>query len=441
MINLPKEYEWVDLSDPNFNKALELILHSDQNLNIIGCAGSGKSTLLKLAYSLLGDQTVVLSSTGISAANLSARGIKGSTIHSFFKLPPLNIFPDSIGKNNRVLEDILVNIDTILIDEVSMVPAALMDKMLQLLYEYRTNHDMDLPRVILFSDILQLPCIVDKDNPDVYSYYEKMYEGNTFFFNSVFYQQHDFMTINLNHIYRQKDTSFQNILNRIRQGTQTNEDLQIINQQVISEEEYFIHNELYIYLASTNAVADSINDSYLSTYPGMPRQYKGYTTGRFDLSKIPQLSNLVTLKKEMQIMCLKNNSENGYQNGTLGTIEDMYYDSIKINTKNGRTNVVRENWDQYEYGYNEIAKEVIAEKVGTFNQIAAKPASAITIHKSQGLEFDNVYINLGFVTQGLTYVALSRCRTLEGIGLDHPIRHTDIRVAREALDFLEKQGV
>jgi len=150
MINLPKEYEWVDLSDPNFNKALELILHSDQNLNIIGCAGSGKSTLLKLAYSLLGDQTVVLSSTGISAANLSARGIKGSTIHSLFKLPPLNIFPDSIGKNNRVLEDILVNIDTILIDEVSMVPAALMDKMLQLLYEYRTNHDMDLPRVFYF---------------------------------------------------------------------------------------------------------------------------------------------------------------------------------------------------------------------------------------------------------------------------------------------------
>lgn len=437
---LPKEYEWLDLSDPNFNSALTLILTSSQNLNIIGCAGSGKSTLLKLASKLLKGSTIVLSTTGISSANLSSNNIKGSTLHSFFKLPPLSIFSHSIIKHDPIQEQIMCNIDTLLIDEVSMAPATLIDIIIEILRFYRTPHGLSLPRIILFSDILQLPCIVDSKDPNIKKYYDTVYDGKYFFFNSNFYQDSgNFKTIHLNHIFRQKDTSFQNILNRIRQGTFTDQDLSIINSRVISEEEYFINNEMFIYLASTNKLVDEINSAYLYTYDGPSHKYYGVTTGKFDFKKYPFLSEMVEIKKEMQVMCLKNNTIKGYQNGTIGKVLDFSYQDVIITTNKGICAVEREKWEQFEYLYDDVTKKITTSPIGSFSQIGLKPALALTIHKSQGLEFENIFINLSFVTEGLTYVALSRAKTLEGIGLDHPITRQDIKVSKEALEFLSKE--
>lgn len=434
MINLPEKYKFLDLSDENFSMALDKILNTNEHLNIIGPAGVGKSQLLKLCADLLPGNTVTLASTGVASANASSEGIKGSTIHSFFKFAPLDIYSSSQLRIIPDLFPIINNVDTILMDEVGMVNASLFDFIIETLLLYRSKQEKGLPRIILFNDVLQLSPIIKNDG-DIKKYFDTMYEGKVFYFNSFSYRDMGFTNIHLNKIYRQKEGSFQNILNRIRQGTQTSEDLKVINEKVISEEKYFMENEYYMYLCSTNKIADEINSSYLHTFEGESKTYRGYVNGKFDFKKFPHLQQEVTLKKDVQVMTIKNNPV-GYQNGTIGKVVNMFSDGIEIETKDGIFVVGRSNWENYEYSFDEKTKIVEVEKVGSFNMLEAKSCLALTTFKAQGLTLENIFVDLTFTTFGLTYVALSRCKTLEGIGLKRPITNSMIKVHPEALEFL-----
>jgi len=433
---LPPQYSWVDLSDSHFSNTLNCILNTKDNLNIIGCAGTGKTLLLKLASELLVGNIVVLSSTGISAVNASTEGIKGSTIHSFFKFAPLTIYSSSQLRKKEELKDLVNEVTTFIIDETSMINASLFDFMMETILLYRSTREKKYPRFILFSDILQLSPIID-DTTDIKKYFDTMYNGHILYFNSFSFKDLGFKNIHLNHIYRQKDNSFQNILNRIRQGTQTKEDLSIINERFCEEEQYFKDNEYYIYLSSTNKIADDVNWAYFYTFEGKEYTYRGYTKGNFDFKKFPYLLREIKLKKDMQVICLKNNVN--YRNGTMGKVLSCYPNMVEIETKeHDKFLVKRGDWDQYEYTFDSTTKEVLVTHVGSYNMIELKPCMALTIHKSQGLTLDNIFLDITYTTYGLTYVALSRCRTLEGIGLKRKITSSMIKVNPEALEFLNK---
>lgn len=432
-----KRWSWVDTGDPMFMKALDRIVGSDGNLVILGAGGTGKSILLRMAADILGmDSTVVLSSTGISAANLSGEGIVSSTVHSFFRLRPLNVYmrPSVNGK----LDELLSKVRTILIDEVSMINASLMDCIMSTL-ELHSRIGRNMPRIILFGDVLQLAPVVMKDDKVAYEYFKEHYGGRYMFFNSPRFQEACFEIIHLDRIYRQKSSSWQNVLNRIRMGMFTSEDIDMINSRVCDERRYVKSHEFMMYLAPTNRRVDAINTFYYGDAFDDCHSYSAVCTGNFRMQDNPHLAMNVEISVGMQVMCLHNNVERGYQNGTLGVVEGFSGDDVVIRKKDGtRCTVGYEKWEQYDYMVDPVRNVMEAVVTGTFTQIGCKPAFACTVHKSQGLTLDSVYAELnGGFAEGMAYVGLSRCTTLEGIGLKYPLRRRDIVVSREALDFLD----
>lgn len=436
-MNIPDKWSWVDLSNPQFSHALEMILDSSENLTIMGCAGTGKSLLIRMAADMLKGNTIILSSTGISAANLVSEDITASTIHSFFRLGPHSIFSEYASLKPE-LTDVMCNIDTLIIDEISMVTSNLLDTLIRHLSLYRKLKVQPVPRMILLGDVLQLPPVIQKDD-EVERYYDEHYSGHVMFFASKSYQKLHFNVINLSMIYRQKDVSFQGILNRFRVGAPTKEDLDIINERVCDEQRFCKTHEYMMYLATTNRAVDSINEFYMDYDDA--KAYHGIIEGGYSMKDSPQLSESVELAVGMQVMCLRNNKKAGYQNGTIGRVVSLSDDCVEIRTREGKhLFVVHESWSQYRYEVSSEGK-VLAIPSGKFTQIGCKPAFACTIHKSQGLTLDSVYIDFsGFsLADGLVYMALSRCRTLEGIGLKSPIKAGKVKACQEALDFLKSK--
>lgn len=441
-IPLPPGYEFVDLSNETYSYTLNKILWSNDNLNIVGCAGSGKSTLLKLATNLLqkkGENVVLLSSTGIAAVNIASKDSPAVTLHSFFKIKPLDINPIESVSTIPAMYPVINKVDVFIIDEVSMVSSALFDYIIELTRAYKDYELRRMPRFILFSDILQLAPVVSNDK-EVQEYYKYSYDGNIFFFNSVAYKEMGFQTIQLNHIFRQKDSFFQEILNRIRIGTQTNQDLAILNEHFTDEVSFAEKNDLFINLETTNKSVQIINEEYLSSFTTKEVTYYADILGNYE-NKNNALQEVIKIKPEMQVICLKNNYEFGYQNGTIAKVLEANKDNLQVKLSDGSiTTVGREKWDQYKY-IKEGEKSIKPIHVGSFIQIGAKPAAALTIHRSQGQTFEAIYYNPGhFIPQSSVYVALSRLRSIDGLGLKRKIKHSDIKIHREALDFLESQS-
>jgi len=437
---LPSEFSWMELN-PDLEKALDLIRNTEDNLNIIGPSGTGKTTLLKLLThkDFIPGNKVVLSSTGIAAVNASSEGIVGSTVHSFFKFKPLTIYtPNMLHLRNEIAEAIN-EVDILVIDEISMINASLFDFMIETLLYYRSKQYSNLPRIILFGDILQLPPVIDTKSEGIKKYFDTLYSGNYMYFNSLSFSDYSFRTVHLNTIYRQADSSFQNVLNRIRQGTQTNEDLAMINQYVIEESDFFDKNEMYLYIATTNRKVNEINEINLEVLKGKPYYYRGILSGDFDLSSKPVLQENIMLKEEAQIMCLVNHPFGFYQNGTLARVERCNHDSVDAITNKGKKIHIEKNtWKEYNYKYDSSAKSLDVKEIGSFIQIGAKPASALSVWKTQGQTLDTAYIDFEHWTPEATcYVALSRLRSLEGLGLKRAITHKDIKVSKESLAFLE----
>jgi hypothetical protein len=440
-LELPKGFEWFQVN-PQIENLISLLKNTNQNLNIIGPGGVGKSTILKMIcgddFFLTGNK-VVLSSTGISAINASSKGIKGMTIHSFFKFSALDIYGSSQLRIVPGLVEMINRIDVLIIDEVSMVTSSLFDFIIETLMFYRSKQVSNLPRILLFGDILQLPPVINKKDKAIAHYYDTMYDNKYFYFNSMGFKDYGFKTVHLDTIYRQSDVSYQNILNRVRQGTFTLEDLSVINDHQISEIDFYDKSDGdFLYVATTNANVNMINDFAYQTLEGDSYTYEAIVSGNFDLSKKSSLLETVNLKVGLKVMVIRNAIDLAYQNGMIGTIDECEADYVSITSKGATYKIPRMNWEHFDYVYDEVSKSITTHKTGIFNQIALKPASALTVHKTQSQTLNSIYLDLeNYVfAEGLVYVALSRVKDKKGLGLKRKIKAKDILVSREALDFL-----
>lgn len=440
-LNLPKDCPNFSFS-PEIIEILDAIKNTKDNLNILGSSGTGKTSLLKLITanpSLIPGDTVILSSTGIASFLASSEGIQGSTVHSFFNIKPLTIQTIETHSISDILEEMIQHVDTIIIDEISMLNCALFDLIIQILRKHRYSIYRGLPRILLFGDIFQLPPVMDKKDSSIRKYFHELYDDKIMYFNSYSFKDYGFKTFLLKTIYRQKEKDFQTVLNKIRIGQQTNADLEFINQRVISEEQFFDETEgFFSYLVLKNKTVDEINNSFLhaNEYPLVT--YYANIQGKFNRSKKAYLHEVLNLKKEMKVMCLKNNKSLGYCNGLLGVVTELGEKEVIIESRGIEYPIQRETWTNFDYEFDEKTKKVIALPVGTFSQIALQSAYAFTVHKAQGQQLVTYFDKEeGAFDCGITYVALSRAPSLKELALKKPIEHSDIMVNKESLDFLE----
>ncbi|NTU99336.1 AAA family ATPase [Candidatus Falkowbacteria bacterium] len=385
---------------------------------ITGKAGTGKSTLLTYFRQNTTKNVIVLAPTGIAAIN-----VEGSTIHSFFRFEPKLVEKENIQRD-FTRQDLFSKIDMIVIDEISMVRADLLDG---IDHSLRLNRKSDIPfggvQMVFFGDLYQLPPVVV--GKDLTEYFEEHY-GGPFFFNAKVFDDLSFEYIELQTIFRQKDEHFKNILNCIRENRVTAKELSLLNARFNPAHSPDSTN-VCLTLATTNKIAEDVNQEHMNSLPSKEYFYPAVITGKFDKTSYPTEPKLF-LKKGAQIMMLKNDSQKRWVNGTLGLVSELTEDDVTVEVDGTNYLIEKASWEVIEYQYNKEEKKIEAIVTGSFTQYPVKLAWAITIHKSQGQTFDNVVIDLGrgAFTHGQTYVALSRCTSLEGITLKTLIRQKDI---------------
>ena len=412
-----------------FKSAFDIMENTAECLFITGKAGTGKSTLLKYFKANTGKKIIVLAPTGVAAINVG-----GQTIHSFFRLPPKIIQKDAI---KRLKDKSLVeNLDMVIIDEVSMVRADLMDG---IDYALRLNRGrMKTPfggvQMVFFGDLFQLPPVVENEARQLLG---ERYSSPCFFSAKAF-DDCNMRSIELSTIYRQKDSSFMELLNRVRNKEHTEEDLDILNERV--HRDIAIHKkDTTVILTTTNSLASVINQDRLSRLPGKAITYEAVAAGRFEESAYPTDTSL-KLKIGAQVILIKNDPAKQWVNGTLAKVVALSADSIVVDINGETCDVPVVKWQKIEYSYNEEEDKIEDEVVGAFAQYPIKLAWAITIHKSQGQTFDKVIIDLGrgAFTHGQLYVALSRCTCLEGIRLKRPVAESDIIFDERIYEFKDR---
>ncbi len=408
--------------------ALEMMEYTSNNLFITGRAGTGKSTLLEYFRDTTKKNVVVLAPTGVAAIN-----VHGQTIHSFFKFG-INVRPDGITRR-RDKEGMFQKIDTIIIDEISMVRADLLDciDIFMKLHGKEPSLPFGGVQVICIGDLYQLPPVITHEEAPIF--FEEY--TSPYFFDSKVFSHMQCMRIELQTIYRQKDAEFIELLNAVRQGNISEELLAKINSRTFQPNSATLH-DTYIYLTTTNAKADQINKQKLGQIRSTSFCYTGEIDGEFNEKELPVEKEL-QLKKGSQVMMLVNDQQGRWVNGTVCTIDTLRSDEIVIKMADGKKHKIDPyTWEKHRYFYDEATKKVSSEIVGEYTQYPLKLAWAMTIHKSQGKTFDQVIIDLGrgAFAHGQVYVALSRCRSLDGIMLTTAIRKADILIEERIHDFL-----
>lgn len=439
----------IELNNEDFQKALQIIQFTHNSLFLTGRAGTGKSTFLHYIAATTKKKHIILAPTGIAAINAG-----GSTLHSFFKLPFHPLLPNdrqysvrnirNTLKYNSDKQKLLREVELIIIDEISMVRADIIDFIDKVLRVY--NRNMREPfggkQMLFVGDIYQLePVLKEEDRKLLQAFYQSSY-----FFDAKVFQQIPLVSIELRKVYRQNDPTFIFILDKIRTNQINNKDLARINEQVCPKEkeepvEKEKDKDLSVTLSSRRDTVDWINSQQLDLLPNDKVTFFGNITGEFPESSLPTSMELV-LKVGAQIMFIKNDIEKQWVNGTLGTVSGIDEEDglLYIHTEeNEDLQVERETWENIRYRFNEEEQKIEEEQIGTFEQFPVKLAWAITVHKSQGLTFKNVTIDFtgGVFAGGQTYVALSRCKSLEGITLREPIKRNDIFVKSEVAHFAE----
>lgn len=436
-IHLPSKYSWVDLSDDLYRDTLDKVLNTKKNLYINGAGGVGKSVMIELAYNLLPGKTMVLASTGIAAANLADKKIPAVTIHRGLRIPPMNIFDTNTKIDGDTL-NLLSKIDTIIIEEVSMVSASLFDQIIKIIHEAEKWRYGEI-RLLLFGDILQFAPVVAKNDPTLEKYYKNKYNGNVYFFNSIGFEHKHFETINLERVYRQKSEELQENLMKIRLNIEDDEVLEFFNRKVEPITSFLSKHRNCLVICTTKKREQALNDKYGIPDKNAPHKFfKAEISGEFKRNELSVVEDEVTIYVGQQIICLCNDSDAGYQNGTLARVEAITEETvIARKSNNEQIKIGIHTWDQYEYKYNEETDEVETNIVGSFKQIGCKPAFAVTFHKAQGMTLESVYLDLQswWVPKSGIYVGLSRCKTLDGIGISREITHEDVSVESEAMDF------
>ncbi|MEQ8824185.1 MAG: DEAD/DEAH box helicase [Filomicrobium sp.] len=411
-----------------YQAALDYIADEDGHLFITGRAGTGKSTLLRAIRDILPNEMVVLAPTGLAAVNIG-----GQTIHSFFGLPPRLIRPEDIkrSRNGRVMR----RLEFIVIDEVSMVRSDLMwaiDQSLRL-NRGRAREPFGGCRLILFGDLHQLPPVVQE--PEVAEHLETSFGGPFFFSVSALNEGAGTALLELNQVFRQSDETLISVLNRIREGEADEDDIEALNERV-SPIRTLNEGDPFVILTPTNAAAQRINTAYLEALPAKPRAYQAGMTGEFNQSAQPTDSTLV-LKEGAKVILLRNDPDRRWVNGTIARISRLTEDRVWIDISDKEYEIEPVAWEQRRYAYDKEAEKIVEAIAGTFTQFPLRLAWALTIHKSQGLTLDRAYIDLGRGTfaHGQAYVALSRCRSLEGLALARPLRPNDVLFDPSALGY------
>ena len=432
----------IDLENEEMQKALQIIQFTRRSLFLTGKAGTGKSTFMRHIAATIKKKHIILAPTGIAAINAG-----GSTLHSFFKLPFHPLLPTDKRYSARNIRDtlkyngektkMLREVELIIIDEISMVRADIIDFIDKVLRIY--NRNMREPfggkQLLLVGDIYQLEPVIKEDERQLL----RPFYPSCFFFDAHVFREMQLIAVELKKVYRQRDAQFISLLDHIRTSQVSDTDLRLLNARVNAEigtEE----GRLSITLSGRRDTVDYINEKQLNTLPDQPTIFYGHIEGEFPESSLPTPIEL-EVKTGAQVLFIKNDKERRWVNGTLGTIigfGDEEDGIIYVRTEDGRDfDVEREIWSNVRYTFNEKEQKIEEEEIGSYQQFPLRLAWAITVHKSQGLTFNNVKIDFtgGVFAGGQTYVALSRCTSLQGISLQEPIRRENIFVRTEVTNF------
>lgn len=413
---------------PEYQAALAYVADADGHLFVTGRAGTGKSTLLRCLGRQLAEHSVILAPTGLAAVNVG-----GQTIHSFFGFPPRLIRPDDIrrSRNGRLMR----RLEFLIVDEVSMVRSDMMWAIDQALRvnRGRPREPFGGVRLLLFGDLHQLPPVIR--DAEVAAHLGETYGGPFFFSISSLREGVGTLLLELAQVFRQQDPILIELLNRIREGDADERDLSLLNRRVSPIRQLSEANP-FVILTPTNAAAQRINLACLDALPGKPSAYQAGITGEFGESAHPTDSTLV-MKPGAKVILLRNDPDKRWVNGSIARISRLADNRVWIELGGAEHEVEPVSWENRRYAYDQTAEKIVETVAGSFKQFPLRLAWALTIHKSQGLTLDMVYIDLGHGTfaHGQTYVALSRCRALEGLALARPLRPSDIVFDQGATEY------
>lgn len=411
----------IDSTNVEQQKAFDLVANTNTSLFITGKAGTGKTTFIKGIQKLIKKNFLVLAPTGIAAMNVG-----GQTLHSFFGLPFTAMGPKDWPKVNDDHRDLLTKVDSIIIDEASMVRCDWVDAIDRVLRYLMQNH---LPfggkQMIFVGDLFQLPPVVKSGSADEELLCKLYGNGTPYFYKANVMKRINLPMIEFLKVYRQNDTEFLEILDRMRLGENTDTDLATLNCHVSSDDKV---GNYAVTLTAYNKVADNINNMKLVDIDAEEYCYEGELDGDFRMSDSPVPMQL-RLKEGAQVIICRNDFSLECVNGTIAIVSKLDKTGIQVRLKNGKQIAMKKMvWASYESVYNEETGKVESEVVGTLTQYPLKLAWAITIHKSQGMTFERMHLDLtrGTFAPGQTYVAVSRMRTLEGLTISNKLQRHHI---------------
>ena len=419
----------IDTQNKQQMLAYELIANTNSSFFLTGRAGTGKTTFLRNVQKMVNKQFITLAPTGVAAILAG-----GETIHSFFGLPMDVCTPGTMGKMSEARILTLLHTNTIIIDEVSMVRCDIIDA---IDYTMRKTLRTSLPfggkQVIFVGDMFQLPPVV-KQGAEHDLMRDLYHTDDCFFYKADVIKRMRMVKIEFQKVYRQEDESFLGILENVRLNKTTPENLMHLNERVCQPTK---EDGLIITLTSLNKTADSINQRCLAEINAEEYIYEGTVNGKFEEKRFP-VDKILRLKIGAQVMFTRNDPNRRWANGTIGTVSKLSKDEIQVTIGNGETYVVPNcSWESYCYEYDKENRKMTKEKIGSFTQYPLRLAWAITVHKSQGMTFDKMYLDLsrGIFAAGQLYVALSRVRTLDGLFLSHCIIPQYAHTSKEILSY------
>lgn len=438
----------IDVSNSVFQKAVAFVSQTEENLFLTGKAGTGKTTFLKYIRQTCKKQIAVVAPTGVAAINAG-----GETIHSFLQLPLGPFIPGNgggFGKKAEGTQDkhsllanlklretkikLLRRLELLIIDEVSMVRADVMDAIDLVLRHVRNNYLFPFGgvQVVFIGDAFQLPPVARDEEWSIL----REYYASPYFFDAHVLRQYPPVYIELKKIYRQKEQSFIDILNRVRSGDVTPADIHILNERYSAEPP---RGDGYIVLCTHNHIADEINNRELAAIEGNTHRFEATTTGEINLRSLPA-EQVLQMKKGAQVMFIKNDLQNPrrYYNGKIGTVADINASGIWVSFSEGgdKIQVPKETWRNVRYTLDRQASRITEEEMGSFTQFPLRLAWAVTVHKSQGLTLQKAVLDINrSFAPGQAYVALSRCTTMQGIVLRNKLHTDNVMVDPRVIEF------